>query len=630
MSGLKRPTLIFDGDCGFCRRWVDLWRGWTGDKVDYVPSKTRGDRFPQVSDAMVKDSVVLVDGEGRMFLEAEAVFATLAVDPSKAWLSWCFRHLPGFAAVSNGFYRWVARRRMAFSQLTRWFLGKDPSYHQYFIARRVFLFALGLIYAVAFFSYGVQVQGLNGSRGILPAASFLAAVGPRLEHPFLSLPSLFWINSSDLFLSGVCYTGVVLGLLLAAGWGSFFVSAALWFLYLSLFSVGQIFLGYQWDILLLEAGFLAIFLTPLGGSPGKAGQTRPSTFVLWMFRWLLFRLMLQSGMVKLLSGDPSWRDGSAMSYHYWSQPLPNPLSYWASLLPAWFQRESTFLMFVIELGLPFFIFFPSPIRRLAAFGLIGFQLLLMATGNYGFFNLLTIALCLLLIADHYWPAWLKRRLLPNGYGAPGVGKRFWRRYLLIPVLIPVLVLSVLRMEDRFSRGREAPGWLNRITHRLAPFQLSNSYGLFAVMTKRRPEITVEGSMDGVDWRAYRFKYKPNGAREIPPFLIGHMPRLDWQMWFASLRPPMRYRYWFDQFLTRLLEGSPPVLGLLEDNPFPEAPPKMVRAIVADYRFAPYGEFKKTGDYWTVGAYLPYSPVYELGEDGKVERYAPSSLPRNPR
>jgi hypothetical protein len=337
-----------------------------------------------------------------------------------------------------------------------------------------------------------------------------------------------------------------------------------------------------------------------------------------MFRWLIFRLMFQSGIVKLLSGDPSWRDGSALSYHYWSQPLPHPLSYWVAQLPAWFQRESTFLMFVFELGLPFFIFFPQPIRTMAALGLIFFQLMIILTGNYGFFNLLAIALCLLLIADHYWPRRLQLRLLPQGYQDPVVAKKSWPGFLLIPVLALVFFLSISTMADRLDPKLEEPGWVQSWTERLSPLHLANAYGLFAVMTKSRPEITVEGSVDGTRWRPYLFKYKPNSPADLPPFLPGPMPRLDWQMWFAALRPPMRYPYWFDRFLVKLLAGSPAVLGLLEENPFPEGPPTMVRARVANYYFTKISENEKTGDYWWTGPSQPYSAVYGM-KDGVVDR-----------
>jgi len=606
----KRPTLIFDGDCGFCRRWVDMWRQWTGDQVEYLASQKRGDRFPKITEEMVQDSVVYVDSDGKLYQEAEAVFRSLAIIPSKRWLLWCYRKLPGFAPLSNWFYKLVARRRMVFSQWTRWYRGKDPSYHQYFAGRRVFFILLGLIYLVAFLSFGVQIQGLIGTDGILPAGRFLEMVGQRAEHPFWVVPTLFWINSSDLWLQGACWIGAALAVLMMAGFGSLWVSLALWLLYLSLFSVGQVFLGYQWDILLLETGFLAIFLTPLSLFRSKNSETRPSILILWMFRWLLFRLMFQSGIVKLLSGDSSWRDGTAMTYHYWTQPLPNTISYWVHQLPNWVQRETTFLMFLFELGVPFFIFFPNPIRFVAALLILVFQLLILLTGNYGFFNLLAIALCVLLIADRYWPVWLRRRILPAGYTDPKVGRRFWSRFIVVPVSLLIFFLSVVTMERRLDQKITPPNWAQELTYLLSPLHLSNSYGLFAVMTKQRPEITVEGSEDGENWQAYQFRYKPNGPKDIPPILPGHMPRLDWQMWFSGLRPPMRYRFWFDQFLRKLLEGSPAVLGLLKENPFPDKPPKMVRARVANYYFSDSALKGETGDYWVPGPYGPYAPIYE--------------------
>ncbi|MDX1386235.1 MAG: lipase maturation factor family protein [bacterium] len=609
---LEKPVLIYDGHCGFCKRWAEVWREWTGHRVEYIASQKLGERFPDLPREWCEDSVVYVDEAGNYYQNSEAVFRSLQLAPGKEWLLPLYHKVPGFAFLSDWFYRRVANNRMFFSKITRWYAGKDPSYRNYFIARRVFLLCLGIIYLVAFSSLGSQVSGLLGEQGILPAGEFLQFIRERYSgNPYLSLPTLFWIQSGDLWLQSLCWLGAFMGLLMALGWGGPLVSFLAWYFYLSLYLVGQSFLGFQWDILLLETGFLAIFLSPWSWGNRNAIQTRPSVIVLFLYRWLLFRLMFQSGMVKLFSGDSSWRDMTAMNYHYETQPLPNPISYWVHQLPEWVQRESTLLMLVMEIGVPFLVFFPNPIRMAAALILGCFQILIIFTGNYGFFNLLTLALCVLLIADRYWPKWLHKRILPEGYFAESVGRRYWRGWVVLPLAGVILFLSTFSTWGKMDRDYSPPDWYKKVAQVLGPYQITNSYGLFAYMTKSRPEITVEGSEDGENWKTYGFKYKPGPLKRRPPWLLGHMPRLDWQMWFASLRPPGRAPYWFNNFAVRLLEGSQPVLDLLEDNPFPDKPPKYIRATVANYYFSNPELKRETGEWWIAGPEKIYFPARQL-------------------
>lgn len=609
---LIRPVLIYDGDCGFCKRWVEMWREWTGERVEYTASQQLGNRFPDLPREWCQESVVFVDLDGRYYQNSEAVFRSLKLAPGKEWLLPLYHKVPGFALISDWFYRRVANHRMFFSKITRWYVGKEPGYRNYFVARRMFFLFLGIIYLIAFSSLGVQVRGLLGEQGILPVGEFLNFIRERYTgNPYVGLPTLFWLHSGDLWLQVICWTGAALGIVMALGWGGPLISFLAWYFYLSLYLVGQSFLSFQWDILLLETGFLAIFLSPLSWRGRGAAQTRPSVIMLFLYRWLLFRLMFQSGMVKLFGGDLSWRKLTALTYHYETQPLPNPISYWAHRLPDWFQRESTLFMFVIEIGVPFLIFFPNPIRLVAALILAFFQILIILTGNYGFFNLLTLALCVLLIADRYWPRWLRKRLLPKGYFVEGVGKRFWPGWVTIPVATIILFLSIFSTWSRIDRDYIPPEWYQKVAQVLGPYQLANSYGLFAHMTKSRPEITVEGSDDGEHWLPYRFKYKPGPLKRRPPWVPGHMPRLDWQMWFAALRPPGRSPYWFNNFAVRLLEGSQPVLDLLEKNPFPEHPPKWVRATVANYYFSNPELKKVTGEWWISGPEEIYFPARKL-------------------
>lgn len=464
----------------------------------------------------------------------------------------------------------------------------------------LFLRALGAIHAIAFLSLGVQIEGLVGSRGILPAAELLEVVRAQTgAERYWLLPTLFWLDASDAALRGACWGGAALGTLLAFGIAPAPILFLLWALYLSLSTVGQVFLGYQWDGLLLETTLLALLLAPwrLRLSPRE-----PPAPGLWLLRFLLFRLMLASGLAKLASGDPTWRALTALTFHYETQPLPTWLGWYAHQMPLGFQKLSCALMFAVELLVPWLALGPRRARLLAFGPLVGLQLLIGVTGNYTFFNLLSIALCLLLLDD----AVLWRAPTRSAPEAPRpVAAWAWRlgaAILFLLALVP-FVGSLARVPW--------PGPLLGLYRLVAPLRSFNPYGLFAVMTTERPEILVEGSRDGVEWRTYAFRYKPGDPKRAPAFVEPHQPRLDWQMWFAALRGSCDGTPWFLRFAERLEEGSPPVLDLLEGNPFPENPPAHVRARLQDYRFTSWEERRRTGAYWRVrdnGLFCPDLPV----------------------
>jgi hypothetical protein len=444
--------------------------------------------------------------------------------------------------------------------------------------RPVLLFRklLGAIYAMAFGSLALQIVGLIGSNGILPAAAYLARVATVLgPSRYWRFPTVFWLHSSDLALKLVCWAGVLFAILVMAGILERPALAACYALYLSVATVGQDFLSFQWDALLLEAGFLAIFL---GLSP----------VIVWMFRWLLFRLMLLSGAVKLLSGDPAWRTLTALSFHYQTQPLPTPIAWYMQQLPGWFQQASVVVMFVIELGAPFLLFCPRKIRLWAGAAIVFLQVMILLTGNYTFFNLLAIAFCVLLFDDSP----LAR---PTGRLSDSIA---WG------VAAVVLLISGSQLFGEFFGVTPYPA-------RVAPqFYVANTYGLFAVMTTVRHEIAVEGSADGTNWREYPFRYKPGDVDRPPRWVAPHQPRLDWQMWFAALGT-YRDNPWFVTFVYRLLEGSPQVLSLLGPNPFPSAPPRYIRARVYEYTFTDWPTRRATGAWWKREPAESYLPVVSL-------------------
>lgn len=500
---------------------------------------------------------------------------------------------------------------------------ETPERSTWFLSRRLFLAGIAATYAIAFGSLGVQVQGLFGSRGIQPLAGRLEALGERFSGwDRLQLPSLFWFGASDGILTTACVAGLVLALLALAGLLPRLALALCWALYLSFTRVGWPFLSFQWDVLLLEAGLLAVLFAPGGLRPFGRTEREPSGIVRWLVYWLLFRLMVESGTVKLASGDPSWWDGSALDFHFWTQPLPHRLSVLAHETPRWLKDSSVFLMFVIELGLPWLLFVPvwrARLRQVVAAGVVVLMALIALTGNYGFFNWLTCVLCIPLLDDRAWRTFLRRRAPPGARAADS--RPLWRRVALGVVAALVVLLTTARaIEDLERRRGEGAGLLGldgalvRLAaplERLAgPLLSFNAYGLFAAMTKERPEILVEGSPDGVEWKPYLFRYKPDELERAPVFAGLHMPRLDWQLWFVGLEHDLpRRSSWTEDFLRRLLEGSPTVLALLRENPFPDGPPRFVRARVAPYEFAS-PEDRAQGRRWRRGEARLFLPVLE--------------------
>lgn len=496
--------------------------------------------------------------------------------------------------------------------LLQWIgMGASPQ-SEYLIARWLFLRFLGVIYLIAFVSLWVQVKGLMGGGGILPAREYLDAVRQHYgPERYYIVPTVFWLSSSDLALQLTCALGAIVSILLILGVAPLPGLVLLWVLYLSLTSVGRDFLSFQWDVLLLEVGFLAIFLAPMGLFPGLARETAVSPIILLLLWWLLFRFMFESGIVKLLSGDPSWKDLSALDYHYFTQPLPTWTSWYMHHLPDWFQRLSTIFMYVAELLLPFLVFGMRPLKLIAVGGMVLLNLLIFATGNYTFFNLLSIALCILVLHDGFWSG-----ILPGSFlqwiGSPAT-----------PAPLPQWWLAVLWAFAAIYLCVSVPQFLRTVFPALPPLRILlsvesaflplrsiNQYGLFRVMTKTRPEIVVEGSDDGAAWRAYEFRYKPGDLSRKPGFVEPHQPRLDWQMWFAALGS-FQSEPWFQAFLIRLLEGSPDVLALMGKNPFPNAPPKYVRALIYEYGFTSPSERKESGRWWHRGEPRIYAPALSL-------------------
>ena len=598
----ERPFLIFDGDCSFCRVWVEYWKSIT-DGVLYVPYQEIGDRFPEISGQEFAAAVRLVLPSGEAFSGAHAVFQLLALVPGETSLLWLYERVPGFAPAADAGYGWIARHRSFAYQFTKYVFGVPLEPETFGYASWIFLRLLGLIYLIAFLSFGVQASGLIGSHGILPASDFLRAAREHLGTArFWSVPTFLWLNTSDAMIRTIWVAGVICSLVLCTGINSRLVRVALFFLYLSLVSTGQVFMSYQWDALLLEAGFLTIFL----GS---------SKLIVKLFRWLLFRLVFLSGAVKLLSHDPTWHNFTALPVHYETQPLPTPVAWYFYQFPPTLQRVSVGFVFFVELLIPFLILAPRRLRVLSAFAITLLQILIALTGNYAFFNLLTVALCFFLLDDAFFrrrlPESIVRRV-PRAFSQSSARPLVRRSCILLYML--VLFVSGFEMAGMFSGAHWAVA--DKVIAAVAPFEIVNTYGLFAVMTTTRPEIIVEGSNDRATWLAYEFEYKPGDLDRRPPWVAPYQPRLDWQMWFAALGD-YHSDPWVLQFMARILEGSPEVLKLVHHNPFPNASPRYLRAMFYQYHFTTPAERKSTGNWWRREPRGEYVPAVSLGNLSQI-------------
>jgi len=595
----SQPLLIYDGDCGFCVYWVRYWRKLTGNRVTYAPYQEVAAQYPEIPVAAFQGAVQYIAPDGKIASGAEAALLTLSHASGKSFWLTLYRRFPGFAAIAELIYAYIASHRSAFYRPTLWLWGRDYEPPRFDLVSWMFLRSMGLIYLAAFVSFGVQALGLIGSHGILPLSEFVDAVRSQLGLAgYWRVPMVFWLNQSDFAIQAACWAGAALSLLLIFNVMPRLSLFFLYALYLSLFYAGQEFMGFQWDLLLLEAGFLALLLS-MATKPG-----------IWLLRWLLFRFMFLSGVVKLMSGDPTWANLLALSYYFQTEPLPTPLAWYTHHLPQAILIALTAATLFIEVGLPFLIFCPRRLRFVAAFGFLLLQAVILLTGNYAFFNLLTIALCLVLFDDAALRKVLPVRLTPVVQDRVRDMKP--RRIVSFAVgafALLIVFTGITQLHAMFSGRISIPAaWLSG---EIAPLRIVNTYGLFAVMTTTLPEIIVEGSDDGVHWLEYGFKYKPGDVMRRPLWNFPHQPRLDWQMWFAALGTASE-NPWFSMFMRRLLENSPQVTALLGSNPFPHKPPLFVRAMLYDYRYSSPEEKKATGVWWVRQPEGIYFPAITLG------------------
>lgn len=472
----------------------------------------------------------------------------------------------------------------------------------YRLTRFVILRLLGFVYAVAFLVAVNQLVPLVGGHGLTPAAHYLQRVQSSVGSTYtgmIELPTIFWFGISDQALTAVAWIGLALSLVVTAGYANAIMLTVLWAMYMSIVHIGQIWYGYGWESQLLETGFLSIFLCPLI-DPRPFPKRPPPILVIWLFRWLGFRIMVGAGLIKL-RGDSCWRDLTCMYYHYETQPIPSPISRYLHFAPHWFHKVETAWNHFIELVAPWFSFGPRIARHIAGVLLITFQLLLIVSGNLSFLNYLTIIPFLACLDDTFWrrilPAALVRRA-DRSESEPELSKLQFGIAIALTALVawlsrePVINLVSNRqiMNTSFN-----------------PLELVNTYGAFGSVGRERDEIIFEGTDEAMigpetQWKAYEFKAKPGDLNRAPPFVAPYQPRIDWQIWFAAMASPAEYP-WTLHFVWRLLHNDKPTLSLLANDPFPNAPPKFIRARLYRYHLAPLGEKA----WWTrepIGEWLP--------------------------
>jgi len=449
------------------------------------------------------------------------------------------------------------------------------SHGAYWLTRFTFQRGLALVYLIAFLVAVNQFRPLLGERGLLPVPAFVNRVS------FRDSPSLFFFFPNDTAFTVAAWLGVGLSCIALSAlserygtWFSVAVWAALWVLYLSFVNVGQTFYAFGWESILLEAGFLAIF--------AGAGSTDPQFIIILMLRWVLFRVMFGAGLIKL-RGDPCWRDLTCLDYHYETQPMPNPLSWYFHWAPAWTHRAGVIFNHFVELAVPFAYFAPQPASAVAGLLTILFQMLLLASGNLSWLNLLTIVLAISTFDDRLLAA-----LLP--VKAPALhAPHPIHQLATVALAIAVAIMSVFPIANMLS-----PRQFMNFAYN--PLHLVNTYGAFGGITRTRREIIVEGADQAAKWREYEFKGKPGDPSRRPPQIAPYHLRLDWLMWFAAMSSHARDR-WFVHFLEKLLEGDKAALSLVRTNPFPNRPPRQVRALLYEYRFTTPEERRQTGQWW---------------------------------
>ncbi len=467
----------------------------------------------------------------------------------------------------------------------------------YWLTRLLLERGIGIICLVAFLVALNQFKPLLGERGLLPVPLFVRQI------PFRETPSLFYWWPKDAAFTFFSWLGIVLSCLVISGiaskytWLSISVWAAIYLIYLSFVNVGQTFYGFGWESILLEACFFAIFL---GGA-----KTVPDAVPIWLFRWLMFRIMFGAGLIKL-RGDPCWRNLTCLDYYYETQPMPNPLSWYFHWAPHWVNRGGVLFNHFAELVVPFGYFLPQPVAGIAGVITIVFQLTIIISGNLSWLNWLTLFLAFSTLDAKFLSGVLSLR-------APVMQATSPLLHLVNYGLVAIVALMSIPVVVNMLSARQI------MNTSFNSFHLVGTYGAFGSITRQRFEIVVEGTGDAVitpatKWREYQFKGKPGDVDYWPPQIAPYHLRLDWLMWFAAMSNYQDYP-WFVNFTAKLLQGDKGVLSLLRVNPFPQKPPHFVRAQLYEYHFTTAEEKKRTGAWWRRALAGAYFPTVSLDSSG---------------
>ncbi len=499
------------------------------------------------------------------------------------------------------------------------------------LPRWIFLRALGLIYYSAFFSLTFQIRGLIGPHGILPAGEYLQALAERFGHAgYWYAPTLLWISSGSQMLAGICWAGMIASLLLVLNrWPRGMLAICL-VCFLSFISAAQDFSAYQSDGMLLEAGFIALFFAPAGFRPGWGEESRPSRASLFLLIWECFRIYFESGLAKIMGGDPQWRNFTALDEYYQNGPLPTWIGWYMQHLPHWFHAATAFGTLALELGLAWVMFLPRRLRILCYLIITPWQIGIILSANYTFLNYLVLALGFLLLEDQflvsYFPGFLRKSYLATKEAKPlsvPTLEDKWRKTLWAQVSALMLAISAVMLTWIFYTTlaqmvwmvRPWPLWTTPVSV-LEPFRIANRYGLFAVMTRGRYEIEFQGSNDGQTWLVYPFRYKPQDPSKPPRIYAPYQPRFDWNLWFASLSS-WRQEPIVVRTEQNLLRGDSDVLLLFAGNPFPHAAPRQMRCVIWQYWFTTPDEKRAQSVWWRRQQLGLYAPTLEREPDGRV-------------
>jgi lipase maturation factor 1 len=550
--------------------------------------------------------------------------------------------------------------RWTLSSVVRWLFDSRSGPNNRFLARWFVLRALGVIYFSAFFSLVFQIRGLIGPNGILPAEAYLKNIASQIGYArYWYAPTVLWFSSGSHALMVLCWVGMLASVFAVLNLWPRGMLAVCFVCFLSFVSAAGEFSGYQSDGMLLEAGFLALFFAPPGFRPGLTVTKPPVRAALYLLIWEWFRIYFESGVAKIVSGDPQWRNLTALDDYYQNGPLPTWIGWYAAHLPHWFHQATTALTLGLELFLIWAAFLPRRFRIVLFFIVTPWQIGIILTANYTFLNYLVLILGFLLLDDRcfsrFFPeSW--RKLLPDPTVKPSepstlpaadtlsilpsvlasegssastrsaIGENsqpnFWKTTGAFLAPARVAVTTVLFLWIFYSTTVQMLWTVGPVPFPttpislLDPFRIANRYGLFAVMTRGRYEIEFQGSNDGQTWTAYPFRHKPQDIYKPPGLYAPYQPRFDWNLWFASLgdwrdNPMVVRTEW------RLLTNDPDVLSLFAANPFPKSPPRHIRAVLWQYWFTTMAQKRETGAWWRRQFLGLYAPAFLVQADGKI-------------